>query len=93
MRSRYSAFYYNEIDYLKKSWHSTTQPKDLKEQEGAQWIALKIIDYEIIDINEAYVTFEARYREENRVYKMCEKSRFTQEAGRWVYLDGEVDYV
>lgn len=91
MRSRFSAFALDNIEYLMSSWHSTTRPSEiLKEDPPLQWFYLKIMETESEnECGESFVTFEVRYRENGKVGKFIERSRFVIEENRWKYLDGE----
>lgn len=43
MRSRYTAFYLSEADYLLTTWHPSTRPKTLTFDAAQHWLGLKII--------------------------------------------------
>ncbi len=93
MRSRFSAFALNLTDYLLASWHSSTRPEVIEDQQDVQWFYLKILATEssvdpITGQKVDYVTFEARYRFDGKVGKFREKSRFIQEENHLVYIDG-----
>ncbi|MBM0239066.1 SEC-C domain-containing protein [Micromonospora sp. ATA32] len=89
MRSRFSAFAVRDIDYLLRSWHSSTRPARLRLDPGQQWSRLDIVDtdrgglFDTIGV----VEFRAHYREAGRPGTLDERSRFVREDGRWVYLD------
>lgn len=91
MRSRFSAFALNLPEYLMSSWHSTTRPDEVLEEESPlQWFYLKILQAEPAnERGESFVTFEARYRDQGQVGKLIERSRFVVEGGMIKYLDGE----
>lgn len=92
MRSRYSAFALGLADYLAHSWHSSTRPDKIALDSDTQWLRL------IVEGSEAggpfdttgTVTFTAIGREDGARFELRECSRFVREAGRWVYLDGDV---
>ncbi|WP_157953458.1 YchJ family protein [Ignatzschineria cameli] len=91
MRSRYSAFVLGLEVYLLSSWHEETRPESLTLSPEQQWFYLKIIEATQGEhCDEYYVTFEARYRENHQVYKMCEKSHFIKDSsGILKYIDGQ----
>ncbi len=90
MRSRYSAYYLQEEDYLKRTWFPTTRPSGIliDKQNGIKWMALEIIRHDEQD-GEAMVEFVARYKVVGKAQKLHEVSRFIRDEGRWFYLDGE----
>jgi SEC-C motif-containing protein len=91
MRSRYSAFVMDLLDYLLDTWHPDTRPKTLDPNPpGIKWLGLRITSRTTIDDTHATVEFVARSRHEGRATRLVEKSRFVKESGRWLYLDGEI---
>jgi len=94
MKSRYTAFAYEQSDYIIKTTHPnnsdyTTDKKRWREDilafsRGTTFRGLKIISFETKG-SEAFVTFEANLSSG----LLKEKSRFLQEEGRWLYVDGE----
>lgn len=90
MRSRYSAFALNLMEYLERSWHASTRPKRVSEDGNAKprWIGLRIKRHEEIDADRGVVEFSARYKLGGRVFTIHEISRFVRENGHWFYLDG-----
>lgn len=93
MRSRYSAYALQNIDYLKLTWHSTTCPKDFGDMDLIKWLGLKINKVSEDLANEEYfVEFIARYKDSHqngKADKIHELSRFIYENDRLVYIDGE----
>ena len=90
MRSRYSAFVLARSDYLKATWHASTRPADLSQDEGTKWLGLEVRRHTVIDADHAQVEFVARYRTAGRGARIHELSRFVREAGRWYYVDGDL---
>ena len=82
MRSRYTAFVTGDADHLFRTWHPRTRPDDLRADPGTRWTGLRILAAEA-DTVEFIASWEGG--------AMHEVSRFEQRAGRWVYVDGEVD--
>lgn len=90
MRSRYTAFAVGDTAHLARSWHPRTRPDEIDLDEGTVWTGLDIEDA-AEDGDAATVTFRAGWRHEGRRGEMHERSRFVRRAGRWVYVDGDVD--
>ncbi|MDW5417642.1 YchJ family metal-binding protein [Iodobacter sp. CM08] len=89
MRSRYSAFVLGLHDYLLATWHATTRPETLVDEEPVRWLGLKIKQAHVNGVN-GEVEFIARYKIAGKAWKLHERSRFVYEEGRWYYLDGEM---
>ena len=90
MRSRYSAFVVQDVDYLYETTHfskrkSNSKNAYLKSAKNTKWLKLEIIDA-VFD----RVEFKAYYL--NRKFKteiLHERSNFKLEDGKWYYVDGE----
>jgi SEC-C motif domain protein len=93
MRSRYTAFAMNLHDYIDRTWHPSTKPKDLAAEASAspkpRWMGLRIRRHDAIDEDHAVVEFTARYQLRGRMFTLHEISRFLREGGNWFYLDGK----
>jgi len=96
MRSRYSAYAKQEIDYIIQSYHPNKQ-KDSdrkaiqKLSEKSIWTGLEIketIDGGIDD-STGKVEFIARFKLNNTNQFMQERSNFQKIEGKWYYVDGE----
>ncbi len=95
MRSRYSAFAKNLVDYLVNTEHPDNRSIDLKEsirlsQINVKWIKLTILETQkgSEKDDEGIVEFSAVYRDHNpRQFR--ERSRFQKLGGLWYYLDGD----
>jgi SEC-C motif domain protein len=90
MRSRYSAFVLGNIPYLRWTWHPSTCPADLALEPGVKWLGLDIKQVLQVDETHAQVEFVARSRVAGRGQRLHERSRFVQEKGRWLYVDGDL---
>ena len=75
MRSRYTANTLGRWNHLWATWHPRTRP-DVVDSQG--------------DIT-GMVEFRASYRAGKRHNVLHEVSRFQRRAGRWMYVDGDVD--
>ena len=97
MRSRYSAFYTSNIDYLIATHHPDKRQAGERaslEQtcRETSWLGLEIVDTSkgtAADL-EGVVEFIARYGGV-RAGVLRERSRFVKQNGQWFYLDGQQD--
>lgn len=90
MRSRYTAFVQDRLDYLRRTWHPDTRPATLvPNPPGLKWLGLRIVAHALQDADHATVEFVARYRLAGRATRLHEISRFVRQDGNWLYLDGE----
>ncbi len=90
MRSRYSAFVLDELDYLLRTWHPTSRPASLTPNPpDLKWLGLQVRRHAQQDDSHARVEFVARYRQAGRATRLHEISRFEKIEGRWYYLDGD----
>ena len=90
MRSRYSAFVLKRADYLLATWHASTRSADVSPDDTTKWLGLDVRRHTVTDADHAEVEFVARYRTAGRGVRIHELSRFVREAGRWYYLDGDL---
>ncbi|KMV70848.1 hypothetical protein WB66_09410 [bacteria symbiont BFo1 of Frankliniella occidentalis] len=94
MRSRYSAYVKQDVGYLVATWHPSCQASAFAasiEESFAhtEWLGLKVLSSEVIaDGQQGYVTFFARFSENQRERSIHERSRFLREEQRWYYIDG-----
>ena len=91
MRSRYSAFVLDRLDYLHDTWHPSTRPATLVPNEpGLRWLGLTVKRHVVVDADHACVEFVARSKLGGRAHRLHETSRFVREGGRWYYVDGDL---
>jgi SEC-C motif-containing protein len=102
MRSRFSAFYSNNIDYLIATHHPSKREAGdkknlLTSNSNCVWLNLKIISKNQGEKshNSGEVEFIATYKQldKNKDIQLCqlhENSRFIKENDQWFYLDGEL---
>jgi SEC-C motif-containing protein len=88
MRSRYSAYVLGLIDYLLDTWHGSTSPGEL-ELSPVKWLGLEV-RHTMASGDAGVVEFVARLRDGGRAQRLHETSRFVREAGRWLYIDGQM---
>jgi len=90
MKSRYSAFAMQKIDYIIKT---STFQKDYDDllafSKSCEFLALKIVAFEENN-DEAYVTFNATIECNGADASFSEKSRFIKQDGVWLYESGEI---
>jgi SEC-C motif-containing protein len=94
MRSRYSAYFLQNAEYLLATWYKTTRPKQLDfSQENVTWQKLDILHTKKGGVKDekGRVEFKAFYLEKGESQTMHEISRFKKVAGRWFYVDGVLD--
>ncbi|ARP92539.1 hypothetical protein CAL14_06040 [Bordetella genomosp. 9] len=91
MRSRYSAYVLNLLDYLRDTWHPTTRPAHIEPNPPDwKWLGLQVKRHTVLDDRHAEVEFVARGRSGGKGQRLHEVSRFLREDGRWFYVDGDV---
>ena len=90
MRSRYSAYATQAVDYLIAKT-AVLQRKLLIKSDILEWSqSNKWNKLEIIEATENTVEFKAYYTDSNNLsYIHHEKSTFIIEDGKWYYVDGE----
>jgi len=94
MRSRYTAYVKQDTRYLIATWHPSCHAdrfaQSIEESYAAtRWRGLNIISSEIMaDASQGFVTFFARFTENQRESFIHERSRFLREEQRWYYIDG-----
>lgn len=91
MRSRYTAFAYQNAGYLLQTWDETTRPKTLDfSDDTSQWQQLVIVKAKnglAMDVA-GQVEFKAFYTQSVVQYVLHELSRFVKREGAWYYVDG-----
>ena len=92
MRSRFSAFALGLNAYLFASWHPSTRPPQLDLDRDTVWRRLQIVDTVAggPGDSEGVVEFRASFRDAAGAGLLHERSRFTREGDRWLYVDGDV---
>ncbi|NBX84925.1 MAG: YchJ family protein [Gammaproteobacteria bacterium] len=94
MRSRYSAFYLSDINYIKKTMkepasHQFDSVETFRWMKKIKWIGLKILKTENLSISPSYVEFSAQYIENDFLKTIHERSEFQLSDNRWFYTTGE----
>jgi SEC-C motif-containing protein len=95
MRSRYAAFALGDAEYLLRTWHPTTRPRQLVLSDARRWVRLQVLGRTgggLFD-TEGAVSFAAHYVERGTTRRenpgvQSENSRFARVDGAWRYLDG-----
>lgn len=97
MRSRYSAYVFKELDYLKQTLapeaqegHDDQSVRDWAEK--SEWLGLEIHDtWAGQEGDEAgIVEFSATYAIDGEELTHRERSEFRNEDGKWLYVDGQM---
>lgn len=92
MRSRYSAFVVGDLDYLLRTWHSSTRPAELELEPDVRWYRLDIVSQNrgtLLDTRGS-VEFIARFKGPDGAGELHETSEFVRKHGEWLYVDGVV---
>ena len=92
MRSRYAAFALLDETYLLRTHHPATAPRNLRLDPHMEWRRLDVLSTSgggPFD-TEGTVQFKAYYRHGNERGVLHETSRFVRDAGRWLYVDGDI---
>jgi SEC-C motif domain protein len=97
MRSRYTAYALEDIDYIFNTHDPTTvhtqdRTYAAKWAKDASWDGLEIVATEkggVAD-TEGVVEFKARYRIGNQPALHHERSTFRKDGDQWYYIDGEM---
>jgi SEC-C motif-containing protein len=91
MRSRYTAFFLGEKEYLRKSWYEKTRPTQITINPDQQWLGLKILKTQAGKATDetGKVEYVARYKLHGRGHRLHETSRFVRIDSDWYYIDGE----
>ncbi|WP_395056090.1 YchJ family protein [Flavobacterium sp.] len=90
MRSRYSAYCVQNVDYILATTHPSTRKFHNKKEILAFASQNTWIKLEIINASETTIEFKALYIDNNLKSQMHhEKSTFKKEEESWFYVDGE----
>lgn len=97
MRSRYTAYAHQDIDYVMKTHDPDTLKKEgrayaAKWARDATFEGLEIVATENggVDDTEGMVEFKARYRIDNQAAVHHERSKFRKDGDQWYYVDGDL---
>ena len=90
MRSRFTAFYLHDAEYLYKTTH-VSQKKYTNKSDILTWAQQNIWQkLEILNSTENTVEFKAYYLDENKIQQIHhEKSTFILFQNHWFYVDGK----
>jgi len=89
MRSRYSAYVLNLMEYILGTWHASTRPapEELSQDPQSKWLGLEVKKH-VPAADGATVEFVARYKVGGKAYRLHEISNFIREDGKWFYVNG-----
>jgi SEC-C motif domain protein len=93
MRSRYTAYACKDAPYILATSHpvlrATLQLKDIAAwANAAAFKRLEVLETKTVG-EEGFVRFIAWFKEKGRLQAIHERSRFLQEDGKWLYIDGQ----
>jgi SEC-C motif-containing protein len=94
MRSRYTSYVLDKIEYIVKTMQGKALKKfkpsksDLNEHK-IEWQKLEVIKH-IMQNNKGFVEFKAYYLDGGQLNCMHELSEFKRKNGQWYYIDGEI---
>lgn len=93
MRSRYTAYALGDREHLVRTWHPRHRPATLDLDDNPTWTGLVVLATEGggPHDSEGVVEFRARWSAGARSGELHEVSRFERRAGRWFYVDGDLD--
>lgn len=90
MRSRYTAFVVNDVDWIMDSHHPDTVDEVDRDEvtqwaSGSEWLGLRIRDTDagLEDDDEGFVAFRARYKVQGQQVDHVERARFARDGGEW----------
>ncbi|KTD19643.1 YchJ family protein [Legionella israelensis] len=94
MRSRYSAYYFANMDYIERTMKGKALVGFDKEamQKRAQhvcWLNLQVLSAETPQPKKGYVEFVAKYMEADKIKSIHEISEFARIDDAWFYIDGK----
>ena len=94
MRSRFTAYCLQRVDYIVETTHPDTRTKNLRGEvaetaDQLTWSNLAVLSTSQGQVGDKIgkVIFEADYEYEGKMEKHHERSRFRRYEGRWKYLD------
>jgi SEC-C motif-containing protein len=94
MRSRYTAFVEDNIQYIKRTMRGPALADFNKDpfREKVQWLDLNVIQsyIEPDDPDVGYVEFKARYKFNKKIFCIHENSKFNKINNKWFYVSGEL---
>ncbi|MCO4782786.1 MAG: YchJ family protein [Candidatus Cloacimonetes bacterium] len=97
MRSRYSAYVKNIVDYLYNTTHPKVRTKRLRTEieswiEEAQWISLEVLETKLGSKTDKIgkVEFLAEYKVKGQSHHHHELSNFKRHNNKWMYVDGTI---
>lgn len=88
MRSRYSAYALDRVNYVFRTWHPRTRPQSIEPSE-LRWSGLEIVETVDGGVHDSsgLVEFIASYDDRGTLGRLRERSRFERRKGRWLYVD------
>ncbi|WOT06686.1 YchJ family protein [Shewanella youngdeokensis] len=92
MRSRFSAFYMENYEYLISTHHVDylcgLTEQTLRDSPSPQWLTLEVLS-ESESKNQGHVCFQAWFRADGELDAIHECSDFIKQGGQWYYTEGK----
>ena len=94
MRSRYSAFYVSNLDYIQKTMKEPASNQfDVQDTmrwlKKIKWIGLRVLKTENLTGSPSFVEFSAQYIENDCLKTIHERSEFHLYDNHWFYIKGD----
>ena len=92
MRSRYTAYVVKDVNYLLRTWHSSTRPATMVPVTISDWYGLHIVRTQAGNESDTHgvVEFKAKAVYGKKILNLHEVSRFVKENNQWLYIDGDI---
>lgn len=92
MRSRYTAFALNNLDYIAKTMCGNACSdfniaQATADNQMLKWLKLEVIHHELFDEENGTVEFKAYYRANGKKHCLHEVSEFCKVNGIWFYVN------
>lgn len=93
MRSRYTAYVLGNAEHLLRTWHPRHRPDRLDLRDAPQWTGLRIERTVAGGPRDdtGIVEFRASFASAGQRGELHEVSRFERRAGRWLYVNGDIE--
>lgn len=89
MRSRYTAYYMDNMDYIQASMRGKALIGfGAVDAKRVSWLKLEVLNTSLDTPRKGFVEFVATFVDNHILKSMHEKSEFIREEGRWYYVDG-----
>jgi len=94
MRSRFTAYINHDLDYLLNTWHHSTRPTDMiqNDLQLTKWKQLYIVETTLGLAQDkcGRVEFVAYFKNNESYEKLHEVSDFVKDQNKWFYVNGKI---